>query len=257
MAFHSPSCEDVHIRGWERAHMGGTVTDIAAAFLPENVENIRERLNPRHYLANGPLNPIHIRNAVAVGDNISRGGAVLLDHDGTELSSFTLQLNTALAVGSDPVCLFARLHAQCEIHCYVEGPNRTWLAGLIDDGLKSGLYRTGAGWTELGELLLHRDDEPVVTSYSVSEGFPDPHLGEGVPPAWVPTRIDEYGEAVWDDWYEVDKAEQWRLCMDNLRGRPEYLLELSPDNLRRRFGHSRSLIDLFATSPAEDKVSTP
>ncbi|GAA4304598.1 hypothetical protein GCM10023178_11830 [Actinomadura luteofluorescens] len=33
----------------------------------------------------------------------------------------------------------ARLHAQCELHGYVEGPNRAWLADVIDQGPAAGV----------------------------------------------------------------------------------------------------------------------
>src|SRR5580765_4749066 len=51
--------------------------------------------------------------------------------DGTQVNVFEATLNTAVAMGSDPIRLLAKLHGQCEIHAYVEGPNRAWLADII------------------------------------------------------------------------------------------------------------------------------
>jgi hypothetical protein len=43
---------------------------------------------------------------------------------------FSAILNTTLAIGSDPLKLYARLHGQCEVHTFVEGKNRNWLADI-------------------------------------------------------------------------------------------------------------------------------
>ncbi len=244
ISFHSPSEEDVRLRGSERALMGCMVRDIAAAFIPSY--GYKERLNPGRdeYLRRDDAREYqNVVTALSVSDT-----PLFVDHDGTPLANFSLQLNTVLAIGNDPLCLAARLHAQCEIHCYVEGPNREWLAGVIEQGLESHIFRDGEGWDGVLTLLRTRDDEPVVTSYSVCDSFPTHSSDQGVPwQVWKPTRIDDYGEAAWDDWYDLSDAEQWLLALGGIRGIPEAELELRPRDLRRPFGHARSLLDLFHT----------
>lgn len=47
---------------------------------------------------------------------------------GRQWDPFRLQMNTALQFGSDDIRLAARVHGQCEVHGWVAGPNRAWLA---------------------------------------------------------------------------------------------------------------------------------
>jgi hypothetical protein len=245
ISWHSPSEEDVRLRGSERALMQCMVKDIASTFIPSY--GYEERLNPERpeYLRQRETRLDSIKTAFSVG---LYDTPLFVDHDGTPLANFSLQLNTILAIGNDPLCLAARLHAQCEIHCYVEGPNRAWLAEVIESGLAARIFRVGEGWDDVLALLRLRDDEPVVTSYSVCDSFPTHRSTEGIPwQVWKPTRIDEHGEANWDDWYDLPKAEKWRLALGGIRSIPEAALELRPDNLRERFRHERSLLDLFHT----------
>lgn len=73
---------------------------------------------------------------------------------------------------SDPLTLMMRIHAQCESHCWVDGPNRTWLADIIAQGRACGLYQTNVGWGEVEAFLRARNDEPVFLSFSITEPFP-------------------------------------------------------------------------------------
>jgi hypothetical protein len=112
-----------------------------------------------------------------------------------EVGAWILGLNSLIAYGSDPVILAARLHGQCEIHCYVEGPNRAWLAEIIDRGRACGIYREGdaeTSWESVAALLRSRDDEPA--------------------------------------WCDIPDEEQWRLCLEAIRSRDG--LELRPDEWR-------------------------
>lgn len=153
------------------------------------------------------------------------------------ISVWLSQLNTAMAVGSDPVKLMARLHGQCEIHCFVEGPNRKWLADIIEQGCESGLLRCGddprldAGWFRVMDMLRKRDDRPVVCSYSVCEQFPNAAAAN------FPLPLDEYGDPDPDAWYKLPKKERWELAMAGIR--KTGWLELKPENWANyRFGDS-------------------
>lgn len=137
------------------------------------------------------------------------------------IDSFTLSLNTAMACGGDALRLCARLHGQCEIHAYVEGPNRAWLAEIIEGGMESGILRRQVrdyptGWESVTRLLRERDDAPVVTSYSVTDSFPNAGVA-----GW---------EGDGDAWYDLPEAEQWRRALDGLRDDVGYTLELKPEN---------------------------
>jgi hypothetical protein len=170
-------------------------------------------------------------------------------HNGELLSNLSLVLNTVLVVGNDPLCLYARLHGQCEIHAYVEGPNRTWLANVIRDGLEYGVYRPEAGWESVVTLLRNREDEPVVTSYSICESFPNRDVADWVPPG----EANEDDDAHEDAWYDLDADERWRLAMTALRVDTESLRELQPENLRGPFRHEKTMFDLFSGHPHPKK----
>jgi hypothetical protein len=234
----------VEIMGWERHGIGGVVEDLACAFLPSVFaeEELRVRLNPAHHLASSDVPPGRLTQWAATSIKVGSNPALLADHDGTPLSNFPLLLNTALVVGSDPICLLARVHGQCELHCYVEGPNRAWMADLIDQGRAAGVYRAGAGWEELAELLRARDDEPVIADYSVTDSFPH------CPKSWD-APIGEDGEPDWDAWYDLPEQERWALALADVRSEPVRGLELRPDGLRHPFGHGRTLLDLFMVAP--------
>ncbi|MEU7170230.1 hypothetical protein ABZ949_01910 [Micromonospora tulbaghiae] len=167
---------------------------------------------------------------------------------GVEMHTSNLDLNTALVAGSDPIRLAAKIDGWCESHCWVEGPDRAWLASIVDQGLTAGLYRKGLwysdtpdgprdkwsdqGWQQVTDLLRARDDEPVVLSYSVCDGFPNPEIA---------------GQAAESDgWYELPAAEQWETAMAGLR-RERPWARLAPDTLGEvMFGLPVTVYDLFA-----------
>lgn len=230
--FHSPSDKAAELRGSERAWMGCLCNDLMIAGLGGmrygNSDWLIDMLPPDCY----------------VRKNQGRGMEQILETylrldgrlivEGQEIDTFTLALNTAWVVGNDPVRLVARLHGQCEVHCWVAGKNRKWLAEIMKAGLASSLYRKEQGWEAVIDFLLARDDEPVVCSYSVCESFPN----FGCLPDDHPLRAieDEDHEA----FYEMPDAERWSACFKGLQDRGEGL-ELSPDGWDKFFfsrGHN-------------------
>jgi len=171
--------------------------------------------------------------------------------------------NTAIATGSDPVRLSVRIIEQCDDHCWVEGPDRAWLATIIARGLDAGVFRgrilnygdgplfRPAGWEDVSALLLSRADEPVVLSHAGSGQF------ASYPPAgWRPGR-DGDGDAG-QEWHEMEKAGQWRAAMDALRAqRPWQRLDPAAWH-DYRFVHGLSVLDLLADDYAArlDKAVT-
>jgi len=154
--------------------------------------------------------------------------------NGEKLRLFPLPLNTLYRIGDAPLKLAARLHGQCEIHAWVDGPNREWLAEIMEWGRETGVFRAEMGWEAVIELLRKRDDEPVVTSYSVCESFPNAGVA-----GWLQLeenqarlRKDEtLRDSIHEEWYELSGKRQWELAMTRLRSEKVGAgLELTPDD---------------------------
>jgi hypothetical protein len=231
--FHSEhGSDDAELRGSERAYMGHICSGLLLQAINLHDEYIRD--DGQHWLTSlfpaghyvrgyrGAYQLQNMRTAISVGFDLS-----FTLPDGRRAGPFTLALNTALRVGSDPIKLMARLHGQCEVHAWVDGPNRAWLADIIDQGRAINLYRADAGWESVAAFLRERDECPVVTSYSVCDGFPNRLAGRDG--GWLPAGDDENG----DEWYSLDDAERWRFALAGLKAKDEgctYGLEMRPDN---------------------------
>lgn len=239
VTFHSPSGE-AELLGRERAHAGVLTNRMAHAVLP--TFRLRERYEPL-------LPPDSYMRVVRTDVEDWRWDRQFLTWWDVsdeplhvpgkgKLSTWDLTLNTALVGGSDSVEWLARLHATCEIHGYVEGPNREWLAEIIEDGEHDKVLRSGMGWDQVVKLLRSRDDEPVVMSYSVTENFPNSDVSDWMPswPEGVPYRYDALTEeqqqerdARSDAWYDLPAEEQWERSLRTLREQRGGQLELQPD----------------------------
>jgi hypothetical protein len=222
--FHSPS-GDAELRGSERAHAGWLSSAIGIAALDLNDYDFRERTG-KHIDAGHPLRDVQ------AAETALRAGDVHFVVPSGRYSAWEVLLNTCLAIGSDPLCFLTRMHAQCEIHAWVDGPDRTWLAGVIADGRRAGLMREGQGWEDVSACLLACADEPVVMSYSVCDQFPSRSAA-----TWEPPIVD--GEKNWDAWYDLDEAARWRLAMAGVQE-----LRFGPDTMRRPFGHRKTAFDI-------------
>jgi hypothetical protein len=126
-------------------------------------------------------------------------------------TSFVLSLNTALATGNDVIKLGARIHGQCECHCWVAGTDRAWLAEIIAEGRDSKIFRDDHGWESVRSHLREAED-PIVLSYSVCKQFPNRTVA-GV--------VDE-------DWERMSDAVKWDSAFKALEN-PELGLQLSPN----------------------------
>lgn len=199
---------------------------------------------------------------------------------GHRFEADNVTLNTALVAGSRPIQLAAKIHGWCEVHAWVGGPDREWLAEVIDEGLAAGIYRRGIwysdrpdgpkdqwssqGWEEVATHLRSRDDEPCVMSYSVGSGFPnsgvtdwsDAVWPDGVEHRWevYDTLTSEQKQAIddrGDAWYELPADEQWTRAMDGLRERRPWA-QLTPDNLAETtFRPGVTVYDLLAADRDE------
>lgn len=250
--FHSPSRES-EVRGSERALMGGLISDMFLTalgiseydFPPSSPHVLRNILDPTHYAAKQTGR--EFASALSVALRVGMDNSVLAV-DGKTVNVFAASLNTAVVMGSDPIILSARLHGQCEIHVYVEGKNRNWLAEIIQRGRTNGIFRSDSGWESVIEHLRERDNEPVVTSYSVCEQFPNASAS-----GWKPDRVNDEGEGDWDAYYDLSIETRWELGMTALRAKS--FMEMTPDNWRDyHFEDGLTGFDLLAKAIELDKL---
>lgn len=235
---------EAEVSGTERAHMGVLITDLATAILMSGTAVTADRV--RRLL---PLETYMDRVADRDFAHELRcylGGGQPLLWRGEKVDPFVMALDTALALGGDPLRLYARIHGQCEIHGYVEEANRRWLAGIIREGLSIGLFRSGkegrrSGWEDVIALLENADGGPVVTDFSVSESFPGPEVA---------------GVADENAWDSLSDEEQWDLAIAGLRRvAGDRGLEWTPDGWADfRFGRVTAF-DLLEASDEARKAT--
>lgn len=255
--FHFGEGEVLQVRGMERAAMDFHTQKIAvgAAGLVSGMgpawddREAMQKFGPylsKDFWAEGAAEKI------ARGLTSSLRDMGIFSWRGERIGMWSLVLNTALAVGSDPIRLCAKIHATCEIHGFFEGKDRDWFAGLIEEGLEDGVFRKdfenlhggrwSMGWPELIEQLRKNDTEPVVMSFTVTDGFPDP------PEDWRPEVEDEER---WNEWADLPYEEQFTLALAEIR-EDESRKPIGPETLRAyRFGHELSLLDLMRQDYAE------
>ena len=234
--FHSLSAT-AELRGSERAHMKITLDDLALAMLGVGQdlgsEPVFDFSHLRRWEYEGVGSKARLRRDFDLWMRTVSGSDCVTLASGEPADVFSLVLNTGLALGGDPVRLMARLHGQCEIHAWVAGENRAWLAGIIEEGRACGVLRDGQGWEAVAGMLRSRDDETVVTSYSVSDSFPSAHMA----------GITDDNDA--DAWYDMPDAEQWASALKGL----EPALELSPGRWKfpdYYFEHGETAFSLLA-----------
>jgi hypothetical protein len=91
------------------------------------------------------------------------------------------------------------------------------------------------GWPVVVSMLRKRDDEPVVTSYSVCEGFPNHNMVQDAGLIELPFYKDSDGKEYEDEydtepWDALSAGERWDLGMQALRGgEDDTWLELEPE----------------------------
>jgi hypothetical protein len=211
------------------------------------------------------------------------------------VSSANVELNTALATGNDLVCLAAKIHGWCEIHPWVEETDRAWCADVIERAITAGVYRAGMwytghggqrtwadqGWSDVVALLRDTTTHPgpVVLSYSICDGFPNPEVATTMP-AWPDGVAEDWSELTsqqderkrattawydlsehdWSaltpaqqgerrkartDWYDLPVYRRWETAMDGIR-RDQPWANIAPGNLTTTtFGPAVTLFDLF------------
>lgn len=226
--FHSEE-RDAKVSGPERYLAGGICNALMLAAIGPLSDSLAEPNWLRRYL---PKDCFSLRETGPAFEQsvklwLKTSGDAGLVIEGQQVSVFSMALNTACVMGSETVKFLARLHGQCELHAYVEGKNREWLAGIIERGREKKILRANMGWEDVIELLRSDNASPVVTSFSVSDSFPDMALARGAG-TWVPQKSGDEVYDEWDEWDELPNSDKWQLCMAALRG-SRGNLELKPD----------------------------
>lgn len=231
--FHSET-GTAELRGSERAHCNVTCAGIGWAVL-----GIHFHDDPVLRLITRP-SPLPDVRFLETSFRVSEMTFAL--PDGRSEEAWIVALNTCIDVGNDALRLMARLHGQCEVHAYIEGRNRAWLAEVIEAGRATNLLRPDQGWEGVTALLRQSTDSPIVLSYSVCHQFPNPHIA-----GW---KDDEDG----DGFYRLPVSEQWALAMKALRESGSGL-EWRPDNWATQglgTGMSAMTVREAATQPASE-----
>lgn len=208
----------VEVHGSERHRAAQLVEGIGAAILSPYVERLGL---DRTYERSGML-----RAYLAMADG-------KLKYGDREFNGWHLLLNTALDTGNEQICFLTKFHAQCEVHAWVAGEHRAWLAGVVERAIENKLVRPevpgldpsrkfSTGWRELVDALRRTAEHPVVMSYSGTEQFPGPQFWRGDEENPVPQDESERAEA----FYDHSEVRQWDLCMLAI-----WNMQMTPENL--------------------------
>jgi len=230
--FHSQSEDTVRLNGSERAYMSGLIHNVFwTSFQPVieygDIRHWSRQVLPKDcYVLKEYVGKLSYENTL--NTFIGANGTKNLFWQGEAIELFALCLNTAYILGGDTMKLICRLHGQSEIHCYVEGANRKWLADIMAQGRELSILREDEGWEDVIELLRKRDDEPVVCSYSVCESFPNPNASDWEHAESLDEDEDEDEDNKYEAWGKLSDDEQWASGMSYLRR--SIGLEIRPDD---------------------------
>jgi hypothetical protein len=151
-----------------------------------------------------------------------------------------LGLNTAIALNSPQLSFMAHVHGLCESHIWVEAESAEWMADLIEKGREDEVFRAGQGWEDVVTLareVAASGEGPIVLSYSVCEGFPNPGVAN-----WAPATDSDEG---WDAWYRLPAEERWDMGVRALRA-GKWPFPMGPARQDQGFCSGKSVFDLKA-----------
>jgi hypothetical protein len=262
------------LRGSERYHMSSIVSGVAAAVAKEITAEIFLKVgNPGHYLHRAAAAAVAAKNAYAERrtyeeqrDTSLKVGGMMGEELFPGHDQFTTELNTAIMLGSAQVALFARLHGQSEIHLWIEDGDGPAIADVVERGVQKGLCRDEQGWDKVLELLRTPDVGIIVTSYSVTDSFPnndiavDDRLPEKPDYTNYPKmgadekeRVDGLAGDMEEIWYETfTDDDRWNAAVRGLREKDQGL-RLDPAHLGATpmfFGEGTTYLDIIAAGHA-------
>jgi hypothetical protein len=257
--FHSKGFDEAEVSGSERAHMDIFTSDLAIStlrpYLIDSCGNMKypilKHLKDPNYFNSFIDNHNEFKNIFEVSFRSSVGGGMTFLYKEQEISSIALGLNTAMVLGNDAVKLMARIHAQCENHTYVKPENFEWISKIITQGLNLKIYRQNNGWEELIELLKVAK-EPIITSYSVADYFPNSTIANHN----IICECNENDFCECDDsWEKLTHDEQWDKSWENLEKNTGFL-ELKPDDWNTFFFNAE-LTTLDIIELIDNSVNNP
>jgi hypothetical protein len=238
--FHTES-DEAELYGSERAYAGSVCEGLAmsvASRLPGDwCDKLRDMSNYK-----GSMEYDYWLRITLFGSCAKR-----ITYKDISAEAFSVMLNTAQLLGSDYVRLLARIHGQCEIHGWIEGPDKSWVADLIAGGRKANLYRPDMGWESVETLLRDNDTEPVVMSYSVCDTFPSPSWileGEGA-------DLGDYSDNALDDMWGA--KDLWPRAVAVLRERCQDS-RLDPERWPMMFDDGHTLVTFRDAIRADEKA---
>lgn len=209
--FHSKN-DKVTLYGSERAYMGLIINNLMLSVIgdPLSAESWLRPLFPeQHYLKR--LDRFSFARSAPTVLRVSYDLKLMLPDIGS-IDVWIMALNTAMVAGGDELKLFARLHGQCEVHCWITGfHDKQWLAKIIRSGLRKGIMRKNQNWEKVVAFLLTTGNDTVVCSYSVCESFPNTSCLPKSHPLALRTDDERYY-----DFNAIPEDERWNLCTQGL-----------------------------------------
>ena len=230
--------KSAEVSGSERFHFAHLTSRITSVLLDleQNTDLILNALPADHYLKHS--HNLSRSDLIRQMQTSLEVDSLNMEVNGRKINSWHLVLNSASNIGGDALKLAVRIHAQCEIHGYVNGENRAWTAGIIEEGLGD-VFRTGMGWESVIELLRESSNEPVIMSYSITDNFREMGYSD-----WLSSRLKEldveleeedeegnsYAYLLEEEWYELDDKTRWDLALECLKSESAgRLLEINPE----------------------------
>lgn len=210
IAFHSKHHDTAHVRGSERAHMQIMMADMAAAVIPRGLGPVHPFVNliPARDQDRWAPQLSEGRHATWIPIYFSAHSDTKLRFNGKEHETFETVLNTILAMNSDVMSFMAKVWGNCESHGWFPAEDHTFFADIINEGLINHILRPNKGWDKVLEMFNAGLEDPIVMSYSVTDGFPNAELA----------GHDYEGDEAW--WESTTEEEQWDVCMAALMEKP-------------------------------------
>ena len=270
------------VAGWERIKFSCLTRDLSWRAMQQQCDvaeqhgpcPLREALTLPNwvttYIGDEFLNRLELWLSTS-GDGVA---TVRLPDGGDAATVLDVQVNTVIAGHNDQVALAARIGAQRKVNGWVDGPDRAWLANLIDAGRTTpypdetagrhlrqhplfadnrSIIGGYGGWPHVVELLRADTTGPVVLTSSITATFPSP--------MWASIGQDE--GPINDFWHTATPDVRWRASEEGLRRRTAEqcpMLQITPDNLHEpRSGNSRTGITWPSLAAAwrRDRTTTP
>lgn len=208
------------VAGSERPYGAILAARLTAAALDLDVEGVARKVLPRAFFQHMAFREAN--NSVAPGSYSAAfvrwvplaemlNSNVRLTVGERSVPPSELVLNTAIVFGSAAVALLARIHGSGEDGLLVDGPHRAWLAGIIDDGVATGILRDSEGWERAAQLLRADDTSPVLIAAADVSELQGRAVGAFVRSVPADEKADDARQEAWDN---MADAQRWAQSID-------------------------------------------